>query len=133
MEHQTIIVTQNNGGRSGGGCGTVFAVFIVVALAIQYWYISAAVVLIALGAGAWYLSRRRATASPLAAPHAAPALATPAGSASVCGNCDAVVRGNFCSECGAAHSLICAHCGQRGLTSPYCPQCGAATYQPPTP
>jgi hypothetical protein len=132
VERQTIIVTQNNGGRSGGGCGSVFAVIVVVALAVHYWYISAAVVLIALGAGAWYLSRRGTDASALASPHVAPL--TPAnGPASVCRNCAAVVRGNFCSECGAAHSLICAHCGQRGLTSPYCPQCGAATYQPPTP
>ncbi|HEX6020375.1 MAG TPA: hypothetical protein VFZ00_00170 [Solirubrobacter sp.] len=130
---QNVYVTQNNTNRGCmSGCGSVFAVALVIGLAVQYWYISAALVVIGVGAAVWYYRTQHnqgpAAPTPTAIrPAPAPALA------GTCEQCGASTNGNFCANCGAAQTRTCTHCGARGLTSPYCPQCGAATYTPPTP
>ena len=130
MDKQNIYVTQTNTNQGCfGGCGTAFAVVLLVGIAIQYWYVSLALAVVGSGIGLWYyrtqqneLSRRErhAVASPLSGPHS-------------CENCGHPVTGNFCAHCGTAQNRTCAHCGKTGLSSPYCPDCGAATFAPPAP
>jgi hypothetical protein len=137
-DNQTIIVTQKNEGCLSG-CGTTLAVLLLVGLAIAYWYVALPIAVVAAGVGIWYWHRQQAALPAAVSPSivGAPAaqMAAPAQSAGtvVCSNCSAPVAGNFCAECGTAQTRSCADCGQRGLTSPFCPECGAATYLPPSP
>jgi hypothetical protein len=125
-DNQTIIVNQKNQGCMGG-CGTVFGVVLLIGLAVQYWYISLAVVCIAGGAGVWYLQNR-----PTVAGAGEPGRVAANAKASACSHCGAAVAGNFCAECGTASTRSCSGCGRRGLMSSFCPDCGSATYLPPT-
>ena len=61
-EHQTIIVTQNNSNDGGclSGCGTVFALMLVVGLVVTYWYVAVPVAVVAVGIGVWLWSRQPA-------------------------------------------------------------------------
>jgi hypothetical protein len=132
-EHQTIIVTQNNSNDGGclSGCGTLFAVMIVVGLLVTYWYVAVPVAVVAVGLGVWLWRRQPAPTPP------APAPAIPAGPGPLttadCVNCGQRSAGNFCQHCGTARGRTCADCGRQGLNSPYCPWCGSATYAPPPP
>ena len=124
-DNQTIIVTQKNQGCLSG-CGTAVAVILLIGLAVQYWYISLMIVVVAAGAGIWHLQRRPSTdAVQTAAP-------PPIVISSSCSHCGAAVTGNFCGECGTAKTRQCTGCEQRGLMSAFCPNCGSATYLPPT-
>jgi hypothetical protein len=132
-EHQTIIVSQNNSNDGGclGGCGTLFAVMIVIGLLIKYWYVAVPVVVAIVGIGIWLWSQ---PAAPVAA---APGPAVPSGPGPLttadCVNCGQPAAGNFCQHCGTARGRTCADCGRHGLESPYCPWCGSATYAPVPP
>jgi hypothetical protein len=120
--NQQIHVTQTNTNRGClSGCGTTLAVLLLIGIAVRYWYISTAVAVLAVAGGVWYYRAQRigTPATPL------PALSAP------CSNCGSSVSGNFCSQCGAAQAHVCSHCGTSGLTTPYCPHCGGATYLPP--
>lgn len=50
-----------------------------------------------------------------------------------CPHCGQAASGNFCAHCGTALTRTCAGCSKRGLESAFCPDCGSATYVPPTP
>ena len=129
MPDQQHIYISNNQTNQGclGGCGSAIAVVLVVGLAVQYWYISAAVALIAVGAGVWYWRQQQ---QQVATAPVTPEIAAASGD---CANCGQPVSGNFCGHCGASAGRTCAGCGMRGLLSPYCPECGSATYAPPAP
>jgi hypothetical protein len=119
---QNVYVTQTNRGCFSG-CGTAFAVILVIGLAVEYWYAALAIVVIAAAIGIWYYRSRQA-----AAPSASGQLAT-----APCVNCGQQTTGSFCSNCGAAQARACSGCARTGLLTPFCPECGAATYLPPTP
>lgn len=70
----------------------------------------------------------RTFASSTRAVTAAPAAPPPP---SACDACGAQVSGNFCANCGKSRTRTCSGCEQVGLTSDFCPACGAATYEPP--
>jgi ribosomal protein L32 len=137
IEQQHINVTQiqkNEGCLSG--CGTLFAVAVVLGLAIQYWYISAAVAVLAIGfAVYWFGFRERPaleTAGHAAVGPAPSEAVRPSGNR--CENCGATgVTSLFCPECGAAQTLTCSGCGKKGLSSTFCPECGSATFRHPAP
>lgn len=138
---QTVIVNQKNEGCLSG-CGSIFAVLMVVGLAVEYWYVSATIAVIAVGAGIYTWHQRSLQSPPAsAAVHAGPhanavasgASSTAAESGVPCETCGHVGSGNFCAACGAARTRVCSDCDRRGLESPFCPDCGAATYTPPTP
>jgi rRNA maturation protein Nop10 len=135
-DQPNIFVTQNNTNQGClGGCGTAIGVVLLVGLAVQYWYISATVAVITLGVGIWYWRTQHQPQIPAAPPPAAVAAGSPtvAPAERTCANCGEQTAGNFCATCGTAAARVCAGCGARGLMSPYCPECGAATYTPPSP
>jgi predicted RNA-binding Zn-ribbon protein involved in translation (DUF1610 family) len=135
---QNIYVTQTNNNSSSGcfsGCGTTFGVLLLIGIAVKYWYVSLALVVAACAVGVWYYRTHELPDGdqapvPVAAPVAASA-AIPA--TRVCASCGQQAAGNFCPNCGASQTRSCSHCGKRGLESAYCPDCGSATYEPPTP
>jgi hypothetical protein len=114
-EHQTIIVTQNNSNDGGclGGCGTVFALMLVVGLVVTYWYVAVAVAVVAAGIGIWLWNRGQSQVPAAAAP------AIPAGpgplDGGACATCGQTGSGNFCQHCGTARGRTCADCGRHGL------------------
>src|SRR4051812_22989217 len=132
-EHQTIIVTQNNGSDGGclSGCGTLLALLLVVGLVVTYWYVAVPVAVVAVGIGVWLWSRQPAP-TPVASAPAIPVAVGPL-TAAACANCGQPAAGNFCQHCGTARGRTCADCGHHGLESPYCPWCGSATYAPMPP
>jgi rRNA maturation protein Nop10 len=131
-DNQTIIVSQKNEGCLSG-CGTLFALLLVVGLAIQYWYVVVPLAVVGAGAGVWMWNRRQLEPTVgTAATGPAPSPPTALG-AGACPNCGMPSVGNFCPHCGAARGRTCADCGRRGLDSPFCPDCGSATYAPPPP
>jgi hypothetical protein len=145
VDPQTIIINNSNVQKNSGclgGCGTVFAVLLLVGLAVEYWYISVGVLVVGIAAAAWhYFDQRqklgaghqavpaRATRSPQSV--AAPAAHSPSGVCAGCGAAD--VNTAFCAHCGRAQSKTCAGCGVTGLHSQFCPDCGSATFTPPSP
>ncbi|WP_028061176.1 hypothetical protein [Candidatus Solirubrobacter pratensis] len=134
---QNVYVTQNNRGCFSG-CGTAFAVILLIGIAVQYWYVSVALVVIGAAVGVWYYRTQRAAvaAGPVGGAESGRLAAAPGNdpaAARTCASCGELTAGNFCSHCGAAQSRTCAGCGKPGLLSAYCPECGAATYTPPTP
>lgn len=72
------------------------------------------------------LLRTLASSSCAGAPDPNPPL-VPSG----CDVCGHQAAGNFCANCGKARTRTCSGCDQLGLTSDFCPTCGAATYEPP--
>jgi hypothetical protein len=64
---QVTQVVQNKGCLSG--CGTVFAILIVVALVTTYWYVAVPVAVLAVAGGVYWYYRQRGE---LPAPHAGP-------------------------------------------------------------
>ncbi len=142
MAEQNVNVTQvvqNQGCMSG--CFTLFAVLAVIGLAVEYWYISLGLLVVA-GVGGWLYWRHQQELSaapesqPLGAPFPAPvgvaAPETAATGGRTCSNCgNTGLSGRFCPECGAPQTKTCAGCGQMGLTTAFCPECGSATYWPP--
>jgi hypothetical protein len=129
MPDQQIFITQNNTQKGCfSGCGTFVGVVLLIGLAVEYWYVSVGVAVIAAAVGLWYW-RTHATRPEVSPPGHDEINAA----AATCANCGTSTVGNFCSSCGAAQGRTCAGCGQRGLTSPYCPECGAATFVPPVP
>ena len=143
MSQQPVVIhnsnVQNNAGCLGG-CGTVFAVLLLVGLAVEYWYVSVGVAVVAVGVGVWYLRQRELAAlhseaqpavlgrSPATSPSAA---ATDAVTCAGCGAASGATA--FCAHCGTARTKTCAGCGMTGLLSEFCPDCGSATYAPPSP
>ena len=130
-ENQTIVVTQKNEGCLSG-CGTVLGVLLLVGLAVQYWYIAVPLAVVGAGTAFWYHTRQADLAGaqpPLTPP--APGVSASLASAP-CANCGQPSSGNFCNHCGAARGRSCSGCSAHGLDSPFCPSCGAATYQPPS-
>jgi ribosomal protein L32 len=133
-------VVQNQGCMSG--CFTLFAVLAVIGLAVEYWYVSVGVLVVAALAG-WLYWRQQQELQPASETEArgVPASAsapTPvsvgAATGKTCANCGTMgIGGKFCPECGAPQTKTCAGCGQVGLATPFCPNCGSATYWPPTP
>jgi hypothetical protein len=136
-DHQTINVTQiqkNEGCMSG--CGTLFAVALLLGLAIEYWYISVGLAVLGAGIGFYLWQQRQgevSTGPPAASVVTAAAVPAELAPRERCENCGLDVSGNFCGHCGAARRRTCAGCGRHGLTSSFCPECGSATYQPPVP
>jgi len=131
-DHQTINVTQiqKNEGCLGG-CGTIFAVTLLIGLAVEYWYVALAAAVVGAGI-AFYLWQQQPQAvlpGPQDAEHYQPISQASA----TCGACGHQVATHFCGYCGLAQTRTCAGCGRRGLTSSFCPDCGSATYQPPAP
>lgn len=113
-ENQTVIVTQKNGGCLSG-CGSLFAVLVVIGLAIEYWYIAIAVAAVAACVGVWYWRRQPqvAAAPATTAVAASPALTSASGnvmaSEQPCTICSSPVSGNFCAEMRhSADPLVCA-------------------------
>jgi predicted RNA-binding Zn-ribbon protein involved in translation (DUF1610 family) len=142
---QQINVTQvqkNEGCLSG--CGTLLAVAIVLGVAIEYWYVSAGVAVLAIGFAIYWFGFRaqeavEAAPSPVIAPAGSSRVTTtrptvPVSRKDACENCGATgLGGLFCPNCGAAQALTCSNCAKHGLSSPFCPDCGSATYKPPVP
>jgi hypothetical protein len=132
----TIIVQQNQ--RNDGcfsGCGGAFAVLLLIGLAVEYWYIAAGLAVVGVLAVAWYVNTRSEPPSLPRAPDSATASAgagAVSGRAATCAGCGSAVTGNFCAACGAAHRRVCSGCERPGLDSAFCPDCGSATYLPPT-
>lgn len=116
----------------------------MLGLAIEYWYVSVGVAVLAIGFAVYWFGFRAREAVEAAEP--SPAIgggggasrvtstgpARPSSQDAVCENCGAAGPGGlFCPDCGAAQALTCSGCGQRGLSSPFCPECGSATYKHP--
>jgi hypothetical protein len=145
MDPQTIIINNSNVQKNSGclgGCGTVFAVLLLVGLAVQYWYISVGVLVVGIAAAAWHYfnQQQKLPARQPAVPSSLrrspePAAAPAAHSQSrVCAGCGAAgVDTAFCAHCGQPQSKTCAGCGITGLQSQFCPDCGSATFTPPSP
>lgn len=138
---QTVIVNNRNGGCLSG-CGTAIAAVLIIGAAIQYWYVVVPIVVVGGGAALYLLYVRqpeRGAVSPVPAggfisaapPPGAGAVSTTGTPA--CAQCGHLAPGNFCGSCGAAQSRSCSGCSRPGLTSDFCPDCGAATYTPPSP
>ena len=144
MAEQNVNVTQvvqNQGCMSG--CFTLFAVLAVIGLAVEYWYVSVGVLVVAAVGGYFYWRHQQELAAAAPAPplHAqstvGAAIVSPeetAAFAKTCASCGMTgLSGKFCPECGAAQTKTCAGCGMSGLASAFCPECGSATYWPPVP
>lgn len=121
-----------------GGCGTVFAVLLLVGLAVEYWYISAGIAVLAIGGAIYWFGVREQPAQLDAKQPVSTVSSTaskgqqPRETTRTCGNCGATGIGSlYCPQCGEAQALTCAGCGTTGLTSAFCPECGSATYKQP--
>lgn len=112
MARQQPSVVSVEPARRGCGCGgclTVIAVAIVIALAIEYWYLAAIVVgVIGLVAALNFWQRRQEPQPP---------------QVQTCGGCGSTLKGPFCGTCGLPHAARCRGCGAP-LDSPYCAHCG---------
>jgi hypothetical protein len=136
MDNQQIHITnvQKNEGCLSG-CGTIFAVALLAGIAIEYWYVSVGLAVLAVAAGIyWYKIRKQPALPSTPGTSAIQEPDTTTTGSRTCHDCGSKHAGTgFCPDCGAAQHSVCSGCGRTGLQSPYCPECGAATYRPPTP
>jgi hypothetical protein len=143
MSQPHVVIHNTNVQKNSGcfsGCGTVFAVLLLIGLAVEYWYIAVPLAVVGAGLAIWNHNREQKLeqGSPAQAPAAANRVVAPVAAATaaatVCANCgERDVKSAFCPSCGLAQTATCAGCGRTGLQSSYCPGCGSATYIPPPP
>jgi Short C-terminal domain len=58
QQSQTVQVIQKNGGCFSG-CGTVFAVLLLIGLTVAYWYVALPLAILLIGGGLWYRSQKK--------------------------------------------------------------------------
>lgn len=135
----TQVVRNDDDSCAALGCGGLFAVMVLIGLAVEYWYIAVPVAVILIPLGVYlYIEggkENQQVPTPAETQMATPGSATPLAEATTtCDSCGTQgLTTVFCPHCGAAQRMSCAGCERTGLTSAFCPDCGSATYKPPTP
>jgi len=97
-----------------GGCGTLLAVAVVLGLAIEYWYVSIGVAVLAIGFAVYWFGFRAREAVEAAEP--SPAIGGGGGASRVTSTGPARP---------SSQDAVCENCGATGLSGLFCPNCGA--------
>lgn len=117
-----IHVKVDRGPGCCGGCVTTFVVLAVIGLVAgfvsDHWPVLVVVTLVAVVVGGigWALREHAASEDGDGRD----------GSTVACAACGAAVAGVFCGACGTDQRTCCRGCGQVGVQTPFCPQCGSA-------